>query len=461
MKCHSRLRLLTVASIVFLLNGAGWTQEKLAIPEFFGLYASDGGRGVALHEGQATTTATRTVQMYSIPKTGLWSNAVPEISSSVRFILFYSDAGEMVQAMTLHRLPLVRNILATPEPPYGGAPKVVSTSNQPLLARIPELEFRILSKPVPNQPQMIELAASPRLSPGLYLIDYDPKGKTGWTVVFSVTSSAETEKQYCVDLILPGGYWGAFERANSELSSTAPLLTNKRYRSCDAGPSSAPGPARTDPAVANINNGSPGSAPAVPSAARCSDYDACSRAGNKAFEAANWPEALADFQTATSQRPSSANAWMSLGIAYLAIGRTNELASAWDQVLKLGQPIGITVCHQRSFQPCESGLLWLRPNTISFVVSGRTLFSVPPSEVEIKRFGGDPVPWAYISLRAASKNYTFYPFPVGVQCPDRGEAGQPICPPQGVAQQLAMVTYIAHTIQKLGSGTLVGTAKQE
>ena len=121
-----------------------------------------------------------------------------------------------------------------------------------LLAGIPDLSFKLLAKPVPNQPQMVELVPSPQLTPGTYVAQYSPSGANGWFAIFSVGATSETENRFCLDLILPGGPRGLFERANSELNSTVPLLASYRYTKCNFSGSSigAPAvgnsPARTD-----------------------------------------------------------------------------------------------------------------------------------------------------------------------------------------------------------------------
>jgi peptidase M23-like protein len=462
-RCQSYCRSFILGLVVAIVAGPGWCQDKLSIPEFFGLYAMDGGHSVPLHEGDGTITANRNIQVYSIPQNALWSNTVAEVSPGTRFVLFYADAGEMIHSMTLHRLPLVRNVLATPEPPYRGEPRLVSTANQPLLARIQELSFRILSKPVPNQSQMIELVPSPHLSPGLYVIDYEPQGKAGWFALFAVSSSSDAEKRYCLDLILPGGYAGAFERANSELSNAAPLLINRRYRSCEtvgANTTSIPSTGSAASATARNDNSTP-----LHLSTTCSSYDGCMSAGNKALGAANWTEAVGDFQAATSLKPGSGDAWYSLGDAYLDAGRTNDFASAWDKAVNLGRPLAILLCHERRFQSCEQGSLVLKSDAISFAASGRPLFSGAPAAVEVKGTGSDSVSsasvtlsWTYVTLRVASKNYTFYPVVAGVQCQMLEQLGHPACPPEGATRQLAIANYVAQTIPKLASGHLGGPA---
>jgi hypothetical protein len=151
-------------------------------------------------------------------------------------VLFYTNSGEMIQSLSLHRLPFVRQTIETLPADAFSPPsrRVIDSPKLPLLAAIPELNFKLLAKPVPNQPQMVELVASPKLTPGLYVVQYSPSGGNGWFAIFSVAASVETENPFCLDLVLPGGPRGLFERANSELNSTVPALASYRYSQCDS-----------------------------------------------------------------------------------------------------------------------------------------------------------------------------------------------------------------------------------
>ncbi len=214
-----------------------WAQEKSSLPEFFGFYALDGGQNVAIYEGQGSQTAKSAgIEWYSIPQNSKLQDTRPQVSTSARFVLFYTNSGEMIQSLSLHRLPFVRQIIETLPASAFSPPSrsVVGSPKLPLLAAIPELNFRLLAKPVPNQPQMVELVASPKLTPGLYVVQYSPSGANGWFAIFSVADSAEAENPFCLDLALPGGPRGLFERANSELNSTVPSLASYRYTKCDS-----------------------------------------------------------------------------------------------------------------------------------------------------------------------------------------------------------------------------------
>lgn len=248
MNIHATLKPLGIGLLVMAFGSVGWSQEKSSLPEFFGFYALDGGQDVAIYEGQGSQgTKSSGIEWYSIPKNSRLQDTRPQVSTSARFVLFYTNSGEMIQSMSLHKLPFVRQIIETlpagePSPFSPPSRCVVDSPNLPLLAAIPELDFRLLAKPVPNQPQMVELVASPQLTPGLYVVQYSPSGANGWFATFSVAGSAGSANPFCLDLILPGGQRGLFERANSELNSIVPALTSYRYTECDSSgsPSEAP-----------------------------------------------------------------------------------------------------------------------------------------------------------------------------------------------------------------------------
>jgi hypothetical protein len=226
-----------VGFLAAAISSITWSQEKTGLPEFFGFYALDGGQNVALYEGQGSeSTKSAGIEWYSIPQNSKLQDTRPHVSTSARFVLFYTNSGEMIQSLSLHRLPFVRQIIETLPADAFSPPsrRVIDSPKLPLLAAIPELNFKLLAKPVPNQPQMVELVASPKLIPGLYVVQYSPGGANGWFAIFSVAANAEAESPFCLDLVLPGGPRGLFERANSELNSTVPALASYRYSQCDS-----------------------------------------------------------------------------------------------------------------------------------------------------------------------------------------------------------------------------------
>ena len=237
MNIRVALKSVGIVLLAMAFGSMGWSQEKTSLPEFFGFYALDGGQNVALYEGQGSESAKSAgIEWYSIPQNSKLQDTRPQVSTSARFVLFYTNSGEMIQSLSLHRLPFVRQIIETLPADAFSPPsrRVIDSPKLPLLAAIPELNFKLLAKPVPNQPQMVELVASPKLTSGLYVVQYSPSGGNGWFAIFSVAASVETENPFCLDLILPGGPRGLFERANAELNSTVPALASYRYSQCDS-----------------------------------------------------------------------------------------------------------------------------------------------------------------------------------------------------------------------------------
>jgi len=264
MNIRSGVKSIGAGFLIAAISSIAWSQEKTGLPEFFGFYALDGVQNVAIYEGQGSEGAKSTVvNGYSIPQNSKFQDTRPQIATSARFLLFYSNSGEMVQSMSLYRLPVVRHIIETQTATAFSPPtrQVVDSPNVSLLARTQELAFKLLAKPVPNQPQMVELVASPKLTPGLYVVEYSPNGKDGWFATFAVTSASEVGTPYCLDLILPGGPGGLFFRANSELAANVPLLAPNDYSQCDSSSQASGNPSTVAAAESNTSSPRPDAIP--------------------------------------------------------------------------------------------------------------------------------------------------------------------------------------------------------
>ena len=370
-----------------------WAQEKSSIPEFFGFYALDGGQNVAIYEGQGSESVKSAgIEWYSISQNSKQQDTRPQVSTSARFVLFYTNSGEMIQSLSLHRLPFVRQIIETLPPDAFSPPsrRVIDSPKLPLLAAIPELNFKLLAKPVPNQPQMVELVASPKLTPGLYVVQYSPSSGNGWFAIFSVVASVETESPFCLDLVLPGGPRGLFERANSELNSTVPSLASYRYTKCDAST------AQNALAVPGVNSG-------------------------------------------------ESNA---------SVSGPTDLIASWDKALGLGQTVSIPMCRDRGGLSvnCEQGMLSLSPKDVSFEQpNGQKLFAAPSSQIKFKRDFGLGASGVF-SLDVGGKHSRYLYVVQGMDCPDRMEKF-PACPAAGMEQQKTVSDWVEQTLGKLASGS--------
>jgi len=400
MNIYVALKSVGIGLLVMASGSMGWSQGNAGLPEFFGFYALDGGRNVAIYEGKGSEgTKSAEADEYSIQQNSKFRDTMPQVSTSARFLLFYSNSGEIAQSMWLYRLPLVRRIIETLPPDAFNPPTrhVIDSPNVSLLARIPELAFTLLAKPVPNQPQMVELVPSQGLAPGLYVIGYGIPGQSGWAATFAVTSSSEGEHSYCMDLILPGGPRGLFERANSELNTWAPLLASYRYTKCDT--PTAP----NAPAALGVNSG-------------------------------------------------ESNA---------AVSGPTDLIAAWDKALRLGQAVAIPLCRDRggfSNKDCEQGTLSLSPTEVSFEKSdGQKLFAAPPSQTKFRKdpnFGGSGV----FTLTIGGKYSRLLYVAQGVNCTDRTN-GFPVCP-AGFDQQNTVSDWVDLAIKRLASGGSNGSIQK-
>jgi len=139
--------------------------------------------------------------------------------------------------------------------------------------------------------------------------------------------------------------------------------------------------------------------------------------------------------------------------AALRSSQLSEATTAWDKILGLGGTVTLSMCHERTLVSCEQGRFNLGPKEVSFATTtGQNMFAVAPPEVTSIRAGKKPLlPTASVQLRVGNRNYNFDFIPASINC----ELDFVVkCPPEGVAQQLAVANYIAQAIPKLTSGNI-------
>jgi len=190
-----------------------------------------------------------------------------------------------------------------------------------------------------------------------------------------------------------------------------------------------------------------------PPDAGCGDYTSCVQQGAQAIQSAQYDQALAYLQKASSLDPTKAVPWGYIGAVYLATGQYDQVPAAGNKNLSLGGPLGLKACHLKTLQPCEQGNFMLGLKEISFFgPTGQKLFAVAPSQVVVKGAVNLPsLANAYFSIQVEGKNYKFDYIPVGVTCQMNAFVQ---CPQQGIDQQLAVANYVAQTIPRLASGEL-------
>jgi len=426
------------------------TAEKMPLPEYFGLYALDSGNLIAVHDGKSSyAPTTRSITLITEDYSS-WRINIPELTLSVRFIVFDSAPSELVKHLTFYRLPYVRNIIEvfSQFEPSGQRAPVTHPGNNWSSIRVPTLQVKLLVKPIPAQAQMLEIVPEHPLESGIYGFDYTPgeNESGGWEQHFVVDLSQVKTNQSgdCIDLVKVGGFTGPL--VNTNLGGSFPLLRGGQYRTCDSvtsGPSAPITPSLTTPPA--------GSQPAVqpPSATACADYDPCFEGALGAIRSSDWQRAIANFEAAANQRPNSPDPWNALGLVYLGMGRHEEAPAMLDKGLSLGR-VSLNVCHELTFR-CQEGTFSLGSDEISFTRNSRKEFAVPPSKVtpvrvvEFRKAVG-------FRLSVEGKNYNFDFLPLGVTCDNSGI--RPQCPEQGGAQQLAVANYVLATLPKLASGAL-------
>lgn len=121
----------------------------------------------------------------------------------------------------------------------------------------------------------------------------------------------------------------------------------------------------------------------------------------------------------------------------------------WDKTLRLGGTLSFDVMHRKGLSSAEKGTLLLSVSEISFLGPAQEkVFSVAPHDISFHGQGsGSAVsPASLLGLRIGSKNYRFYPVPVGFVCK------KIICEEPGLSEQTAVAKYIDETISKLQSG---------
>jgi hypothetical protein len=186
-----------------------------------------------------------------------------QLGTGSNFLLFDVSPADAGRAISIYRLPFVRNEVTIPDTPFGRA--TVRQPNLPGVMRLAQSQIRLLQKPVPSQPQMIELVPDPPLAQGLYGVLFAPAtgvavGGAGagqsaaWTTLLLIGQSPEAERSgQCIDLTLTGGLGGMLGIDSPDVGRIAifPLLNPGRAPACSSAPvsSASPGAAPSAPAT--------------------------------------------------------------------------------------------------------------------------------------------------------------------------------------------------------------------
>jgi len=428
-----------------------WSQ---AIPEFFGTYAVVDGKLAPMMGGRGTFAPSQTsLQVYNFQKMAADSeNIFVFDGGEVHFLVFDAAVADASASVELYKLPYARNLITRPDglaqvggllnqiSGRGGQPqKTASPMQKYVVAKTDALKVELLQKPVPGQPQMVQLVPGSKLDAGMYsLFAVRMQGGQPFIMghLFELKSGSETP--YCIDLAVTGGLGGAMDASDARMA-TPYYLAKENYVACGA--SNMP----NTPSTANPSGGISGSSNLAP--ATCgSEYIGCVSAGRNAMAARDWQSAISDFQAAANLNQASSEPWLALGRIYERTGQKEELSKAWDKAIALGATVTITACLGRAPKSCERGVLSLSESSVGFAVNGKPVFSAAPGEINP---GPAPNDHEY-DFQASGTRYIFDFFPAGVNCAYNKVMVQ--CPPEGLSQQLMLAQYVAQALPKLAHG---------
>jgi hypothetical protein len=255
--------------ITFCLPSRLSAQGAAPRPEYFGFYALDGGKLIAIGDGKSDTPPT--LQQVIVAVLGAaqpTSRSAVQLGTGSSFLLFDISPADAGRAISIYGLPFVRKEYTVPDTPFGST--TVRQRDLPGMMRLAQSQIRLLQKPVPSQPQMIELVPDPPLARGLYGVLFAPATgiavggagagqRAGWTALLLITGQASVSEggAQCIDLILTGGLGGMLGMDSPDMGSIAsfPLLDPGRAPACSASDSSA-----------SVAPASPAAAPSTPAA---------------------------------------------------------------------------------------------------------------------------------------------------------------------------------------------------
>lgn len=271
---------LGVIALAFMHPGAVLGQGAGPRPEYFGFYALDGNKLIAIGGGKSDTPATLqqiAVSQLSGSQPGQRVRPAVLVGGSVHFMLFDVSPADAARSISIYRLPFVRSAIIVSDVPNFSNGRYEAQSqpiNLPGMMRLSDHQIRLLQKPVPSQAQMIELVPDPPLAEGLYGVLFAPAtsiaaGGAGagqsaaWTAILLVgQAGAAAQAGPCIDITLTGGLGGMINADSPDTGSISsfPLLNPGRARPCPSGPGVPGGSGAASPSASGPTPGaaSPG-----------------------------------------------------------------------------------------------------------------------------------------------------------------------------------------------------------
>jgi len=211
------------------------------VPGYFGIYAVEGDDLLSLHRGKSSTGAQvgfLEFEAFSWAHGKSKTVKAPLFSPGVTFLVFDQSSGAVSQALELYRLPHVRTYTENPDTIWGGQANTFPI-NTLASARVPSLEVTLLARPVPDQPQMVQVVPAVELAPGSYVLYTEtlPGDATKvWWLPFVVGSPGASRESTCIDVQFPwGGRAGVWEM-NEYLMRHGPVelleIVKEHYSTC-------------------------------------------------------------------------------------------------------------------------------------------------------------------------------------------------------------------------------------
>ena len=280
-------------AFVFLFISPVCVGQTAPVPEFFGIYATTNGKLIPLTGGRGSfTPPQRNLNFFDWYNMNAQDRKVLSLEGGdLRFTLFDAAVADASAGIELYKLPFARNILPQQDAlgQVGGLlgqitgqpqPKAAPVSMQKyVIAKTDALKIEFLQKPIPGQPQMIQLVPESPLEPGLYSI-FALRSQGGQQSIVTVpfewnNSSAGATKPFCVDLAITGGYGGSMENHDAQMEHPY-YLPKQKYVECGMSSSSTSATLDTAPVSGSVAQ----SAAATP--ADCGqDFDLCMKVVTK------------------------------------------------------------------------------------------------------------------------------------------------------------------------------------
>ncbi len=416
-------------------------------PEFFGVYAVQGGRLASLAGGKGTFTppATR-VPIYLLREAKTSPLDLPTFGPEVQFILYDSSITEPSRAVEVFRLPFGRNIVQQQDPMVSLLGSVQGRAasgaaavplNQFIMARLDALEIKLLFKPVDEKKQKFLAIPQQALQAGYYVLFVRTTQGLSAKIDYSLFAVPGPVQSYCVDLLKTAGFLGMIEAHDNELMNPY-TLTAGRYSPCG----NVPGRRGVQPVSSPI---SPPPNGALPPAA-CTNQADCSSKATAALNRQDLASGAAFLAKSVQIERDQPETWNLLVRLYAALGRVLDLTLAAETLLRSGGTLTIPVCKEGRLLCAPASLnLSLKAVSLTEGRQSKVVSEAPVSGAEATSLGiakvSEDFSAAKLKFDIGGNSYKLIPEAMGVQGCQTNRSFY--CPDPGPKQQLLVASYVA------------------